>query len=120
MNSKQINIRLAPSAYEQFQAKVKKEGCSTNGLITKWISEFVETGEPKFSEVSRDRRSQEGPLPNHTLIAITSELTKLQHRIVQLEQTIFLLSLIQLKEDEMRSCPRDDSTHLPRNGSASF
>lgn len=98
MNCKQINIRLAPSAYEQFQAKVKKEGCSTNGLISKWIAEFVETGEPRFSEVSRNRRSQEELLPSPTLIAITSELTKLQHRIVQLEQTIFLLSLIQLTE----------------------
>jgi hypothetical protein len=105
MTNKKITIRLAPSAYEQFQAQVKKDGRTTNGLISKWISEFIETGEPRFYEVSRSERDKGEPLPIPTLIAISSELTKLQHRIVQLEQTIFLLSLIQLKEGEIITRP---------------
>jgi hypothetical protein len=100
MNSKQINIRLAQSAYEQFQAKVKKEGCSTNRLISNWISEFIETGEPRFSEVAEERGDQPKSLPSPTLHALAEELTELRSRIVRLEQTIFLLSLVQLKEDE--------------------
>jgi hypothetical protein len=100
MNSKQINIRLAQSAYEQFQAKVKKEGCSTNRLISNWISEFIETGEPRFSEVAEERGDQPKSLPSPTLHALAEELTELRSRIVRLEKTIFLLSLVQLKEDD--------------------
>ncbi|NJP22408.1 MAG: hypothetical protein HC763_29160 [Hydrococcus sp. CRU_1_1] len=101
MNSKQINIRLAPSAYEQFQAKVKKDGRSTNRLISKWISEYVETGEPRFSEVASYGGNDPDSLASPSLSALASELTKLQQRIVHLEQTIFLLSLVQLKEDDI-------------------
>lgn len=90
MSNGQINIRIDVNLKRDFQIETKKRGLDTTKLLTSWIKTFVR-GENVLTTFNSPT-SNEFQLESEKL---EKQISCLNQKVKQLEETIVILSLIQ-------------------------